>query len=145
MKSRSMLIAAALLVAGGWAAAQEMFIPYDTDGCATYAPFTWTEVVPGGVWQATVDLSQCTADQLGMFRYYGYIVRNNSADTLKSRYGFMLMARDLGTGQEYTLGGRKGDDHIMVKVDRPTTIQLIAENRGRTTEKIRLTWVREQL
>ena len=145
MKRGFLFLGVGLIAFVGLALAQnqEMFIE-DNDGCQELAPFVWTELAPGEMWQATVDLSQCTSDELGWFRYYGYIARRTRANTLTKRDNIVLGVFDLGTGQSYGFTDTKGKDrYIRMEMLQPTRLLLSAQNLGRKNAKIRLTCARE--
>ncbi len=141
MKIRSLVLAVALLAFGSSGWAQELLIAPNTTGCQAFMPYAWFDLAPGAKWQATVDLSGCTTNDLGWFDYYGFIMRPSGADSLLVRDGIVLKVRDLSTGEGFacTSAGQVAET-IIISVTQPTRYILTAENTGRKKQTIRVTW-----
>lgn len=149
MRLRAIAVVLVLAAAIGSASAQQqqttMLTSPDTSGCQIYAPYIWVELAPGQKWTATVDLSNCSASDLGgWFRYYGHLGTNSSCNTLKIKDGVVLTAVNLRTQDQFlpaTTGGPKDEEYVLLRVDAPAQYQLTAQNTSHQTVKVRMTWV----
>ena len=147
MKVKALVAVAVLAAAVGSAGAQEqqttLLIAPNTSGCVTLAPYSWIELAPGQKWTQTVDLSTCTASDLGWFRYYGFLGTNNSCNNLQVKDGVVLSAVNLRTQALYSamaVSGPKAEEFVLTQITEPTQIQLTAENTSRQRVKVRMTW-----
>ena len=148
MRLKAFAAVLVLAAAVGSASAQQqqtMLTNADTSGCQLYAPYSWVELAPGQTWTATVDMSNCSASDLGgWFRYYGHLGTNNSCNTLKMKDGVVLTAVNLRTQDRFlpaTTGGPKDEEYVLLRADAPAQYQLTAQNTSRQTVKVRMTWV----
>ena len=148
MRLRAVVAVLVLAAAVGSASAQQqqtMLNGTDASGCQIYAPYAWVELAPGQKWTTTVDLSNCSASDLGgWFRYYGHLGGNNSIGTLKFKDGVALSAVNLQTQDQFlpaTAGGPKDEEYVLLRVENPAVFQLTALNTSKQTVKVRMTWV----
>ena len=143
MKYRVLVALVAFFAAVGTAGAADMLITPPADGCDRYCPYVWVELAPGQTWSVDIDLSQCSADELGMFRYYGHINQGKKTGTIRTSDGVSLSVEDLSTAQDFisTASGRKAEEYVVVSVDQPTTLRLSATNETKKKKMVRMTWL----
>ena len=138
MRASVVLLAVALAVP---AAAQETFPPPDLDGCQTSQAYVWVDLAPGATWEATVDLSRCAPEDLGLFLYYGYVASKNRSTVIGSGDGIAL-AVEQGGLVVASSAGVTGALYLPVRVTAPGTVRLTATNTGKRAVKIRTRWQR---
>jgi hypothetical protein len=142
MKTRSLLLACLALAISGPATAHDLMIDHEHTYCDTLAPFVWAELGPGQTWQSMVDLTQCSAEELGWFAFYGVIHQKNGTSLMTVGDNIVLSVYNMSTAETVTLDSGKASDpmRLLTLVDQPAQIRLYAQNVGRETAKIRLTW-----
>ena len=102
----------------------------------------WMDLSPGERFEFPVDLTQCPADKLGYYKFYGYRTTKKSADFLDVGDGIAIEALDLQTGAVSTSVGtnNRQPEEIFMHVQSPTEFLLSAENVGNDTLTVRFTW-----
>ncbi|MGW8368659.1 MAG: hypothetical protein ACWGPN_08255 [Gammaproteobacteria bacterium] len=139
MKGSKFLIATALslLFLLQSAGAADMLVQtWDPDmGCEHTMTTNHFDLAPGEKVELAVDLTGCTADQMGMMLYFGYHTTKTRSRPLSSKDKIRLTLVDDQTGEEFV----SDSGSVLIDVAQPGRCKLYAENMNRTkTLKIRL-------
>jgi hypothetical protein len=139
MKGRKLLIAMGLplLFLIQPAGAADMLVQtWDPDtGCEHTMTTNHFELAPGEKVELDIDLSGCTADQMGMMLYFGYHTTKTRSRPLSSKDKIRLTLVDDQTGEEFV----SDSGSVLIDVAQPGRCKLYAENANRNkTLKIRL-------
>jgi hypothetical protein len=139
MKGRKLLIAMGLplLFLMQPAGAADMLVQtWDPDmGCEHTMTTNHFELAPGEKVELDIDLSGCTADQMGMMLYFGYHTTKTRSRPLSSKDKIRLTLVDDQTGEEFV----SDSGSVLIDVAQPGRCKLYAENTNRNkTLKIRL-------
>jgi hypothetical protein len=142
MKIRLFLFAVLFLGLSSPLLAHDLLLVHEHNGCDQTAAFPWEELPPGRTWQANVDLSQCTPEELGYFLFYGIENVNKRIKPIKVGSGLVLKVINMTTGKvSYLKNGKKNDpQRILSYLDQPSNILLTLENNGRKSTRIRVSW-----
>ena len=139
MKGRKFVIATALplLFLLQSAGAADMLVQtWDPDmGCEHTMTTNHFELAPGERVELDLDLTGCTADQMGMLLYFGYHTTKTRSRPLSAKNKIRLTLVDEQTREEFV----SDSGSVLVDAARPGRCKLYAENMNRTkTLKIRL-------
>lgn len=139
MKGRRFLIAIGLpllLLVQPAGAADMLVQTWDPDmGCEHTMTTNHFDLAPGEKVELAVDLTGCTADQMGMMLYFGYHTTKTRSRPLSSKDKIRLTLVDDQTGEEFV----SDSGSVLIDVAQPGRCKLYAENMNRTkTLKIRL-------
>lgn len=128
------IAASCLLATAASAGPDDMTVQTWTGSCVRTMTTNHFELAPGESARIEVDLSGCSAAELGKILYFGYKTTKNSSKHLRSRDGVKLTLRDDGAGLYMeSMGGSLFND-----VASPTICVVTAENMGRKPVTVRL-------
>lgn len=136
-------VAPALLLSSVAVANEDMTVQTWTGDCAQTMTTNHFELAPGESVSIEIDLSGCSAAELGKMLYFGYKTTKNSSKHLRSRDGVKLTLRD-DTGGQYmeSVGGS-----LFTDIAGPTKCVLTAQNTDRrksVTVRLRSSIITEQ-
>jgi hypothetical protein len=126
MKSRSIACLAAMLLLGpGTASAADSYMQVQSwdPGCEHTVETNNFVLGPGTSVEIQVDLTGCTAAQLGGFLFYGYAPTKTSSDGLSKRHNVRLRVVSDG-GLDLV----SDDGHVFTQIAAPGRVTLYAEN-----------------
>lgn len=118
------LAATALLATPSIAGGSYMTVQTWDPGCEHTMETNNFELAAGASVEIEIDLSGCTAEQLGGLLFYGYAPRNSGSDGLAKRHNVRLRVVEQARGSETV----SDDGHVLTYLSGPTRCTLIAEN-----------------
>lgn len=123
-----------LLTTAAMAGSDDMTVQTWTGSCVKTMTTNHFELAPGESARIEVDLTGCSAAELGSILYFGYKTTKTSSKHLRSRDRVKLTLRDEAGGQYMeSMGGS-----LFTDIESPSMCVVTAQNMGRKPVTVRL-------